>query len=172
LYGSTVNAQHDITVTVFIAIATNPGATPMSASLTFPPAGSDDLTAIDSLVRNAMAEYYQRHQLAWVSAAFRLRDTRFHWLQLGDARVGIIGYRLETAAVYLAELHLLPAWQGRGLGVQALAWLRQQAAGRRELRLRTFHDSRAVAFYLREGFEVVRQDGVLLGLACPLPQRA
>ena len=57
----------------------------------------------------------------------------------------------------------------QGLGTQALGWLRQQAAGRRELRLRTFHDSRAVAFYVREGFEVVRQDGVLLGLACPLP---
>ena len=143
----------------------------MTTLLTFPLAGNDDLSAIESLVRNAMAEHYQRHQLAWDSAAFRLRaaDTRFHWLQLGDDRVGIIGYRLEASAVYLAELHLLPAWQGRGLGAQALAWLRQQAAGHGELRLRTFHDSRAVAFYVREGFEVVRQDGVLLGLSCPLP---
>lgn len=161
-------------MTVFIAIAANPGATTMPTPLTFPPAVSDDLIAIESLVRNAMAGHYQHHQLAWDSAAFRQRaaDTRFHWLQLGDERVGIIGYRLETAAVYLAELHLLPAWQGRGLGTQALAWLRQQGAGRRELRLRTFHDSRAVAFYVREGFQVVRQDGVLLGLACPLPPLA
>lgn len=143
----------------------------MPTSLTLPPANSGDLTAIDSLVRNAMAGHYQRHQLAWDSAAFLLRaaDTRFHWLQLGDARVGIIGYRLETSAVYLAELHLLPAWQGRGLGAQALAWLRQQAAGHSELRVRTFHDSRALGFYIREGFSVVRQDGVLLGLSCPLP---
>ncbi len=139
--------------------------------LSFFLAGASDADTMEQLIRESMAPCYARHGLQWDSAAFQLRaaDTHFYWLLLGGDRIGLIGYRLETAAVYLAELHLLPAWQGCGLGAQALAWLRQQAAGRRELRLRTFHDSRAVAFYLREGFEVVRQDGVLLGLACPLP---
>lgn len=36
----------------------------MTTLLNFPPAGNDDLSAIESLVRNAMAEHYQRHQLA------------------------------------------------------------------------------------------------------------
>ncbi|MBP7579679.1 MAG: GNAT family N-acetyltransferase [Vogesella sp.] len=139
--------------------------------LSFFPAGASDADTMEQLIHESMAPCYARHGLQWDSAAFRLRaaDTRFHWLQLGNTRVGIIGYRLETSAVYLAELHLLPAWQGRGLGAQALAWLRQQAAGHSELRVRTFHDSRALGFYIREGFSVVRQDGVLLGLSCPLP---
>lgn len=143
----------------------------MPATLSIIRASNADLASIEAIIQTSMAASYRQHGLHWDSAGFHQRAANLshYWLQVAGETVGVLGYRRETDVLYLSDLHLLPAWQGQGLGMQALAWLHQQAVGLRELRLRSFADSRALAFYLRAGFSVVRQDGVLLGLSCPLP---
>lgn len=143
----------------------------MPATLSIIRASNADLATIEVMIQTSMAASYRQHGLHWDSAGFHQRaaNLRHYWLHVAGETAGVLAYRREADALYLADLHLLPAWQGQGLGTQALAWLRQQAAGLRELRLRTFADSRALGFYLRAGFRVVRQDGALLGLSCPLP---
>lgn len=141
-------------------------------TLILSPAATSDAHAMEQLIRQAMAPCYARHALQWDSAAChrQLATTRNHWLYWHSQLAGVLRYQQDGHALYLRDLHIVPARRGQGLGGMALAQLATLARlrGNTAIRLRTFADSPALRFYLRHGYQHVRQDGPLAGLAYPL----
>ena len=141
-------------------------------TLTLSPAATSDAHAMEQLIRQAMAPCYARHALQWDRAAFHLQlaTTRNHWLYWHGQLAGVLRYQQDGHALYLRDLHIVPARSAQGLGGMALAQLATLARlrGNTAIRLRTFADSPALRFYLRHGYQHVRQDGPLAGLAYPL----
>lgn len=73
-------------------------------------------------------------------------------------RVGYFTLVPREQSLHLQHLYLKPVWQGQGLGAWVIDHIKQQArtAGK-PITLGALRGSRANAFYLRHGFELVRE---------------
>jgi GNAT superfamily N-acetyltransferase len=91
-------------------------------------------------------------------------DERFvpeHWqiIQVGGQDAGVLIVEEDAEQVYLAEIEVLPAWQGQGIGTAAIGSLMERAtATGKPLNLRVLHvNTRARALYERLGFRPYKE---------------
>lgn len=126
------------------------------------PAGDRHLTFARDLTRRAMLPYYQEFDLLWMEEAF---DQAWYWREQwlvteGDQVLGYCSLSQDRHALYIRELHLLPAHRGRGVGSWVLEELAAWAASRRVplLRLMVFKSNPARSLYARHGFMEMGED--------------
>ncbi|MNG72441.1 Acetyltransferase (GNAT) family protein [compost metagenome] len=114
------------------------------------------------LTRRAMLGYYREFDLLWIDDAFdQAWDWREQWRVVeGEAVVGFCSLSQDRQALFIRELHLLPAYRGRGIGGQVLEELALWAAQRRLplLRLMVFKSNPARLLYRRHGFVEMGED--------------
>lgn len=130
------------------------------------PAADLDLRFARDLTRQAMLPYYARHDLLWLDAGF---DQAWHWrdnrmICRDTLPLGYISLSRDAHALFIRELHLLPAHRGQGVGQWVLEQVARQARSERlpRIRLMVFRDNPAQRLYSRHGFEVVgEQDSFL-----------
>lgn len=123
------------------------------------PALPGDRDFLFALHRAATREYVE---LVWgwdedAQVAFfddRFAPERWQIVRAGDADVGVLIVERDETGIYLAEIELLPEWQGRGIGSAVIRSLTEEAtASGKELTLRVLHaNPRARALYERLGF--------------------
>jgi ribosomal protein S18 acetylase RimI-like enzyme len=80
-------------------------------------------------------------------------------VQVEGADVGVLAIEEGPDEIYLAEIQLLPQWQGRGIGSSVLrSLLERGAACGKPVTLRVLHaNPRAAALYERFGFRRFRE---------------
>ncbi|MBH3345642.1 MULTISPECIES: GNAT family N-acetyltransferase [Pseudomonas] len=126
------------------------------------PATDSDLTFARDLTRRLMLPYYHQYDLLWVEQAFdQAWQWREQWLVTDtDAVLGFCSLSQDSQALFIRELHLLPAYQGQGIGSWVLETLAQWAAQRRLalLRLMVFRTNPARRLYQRQGFVEMGED--------------
>ena len=77
-------------------------------------------------------------------------------LQIGDERIGCQWVREHDGALHLERLHVLPEWQGRGIGTgRILAFVERARTAGLPARLQVFRTNPARALYARLGFETI-----------------
>ena len=85
----------------------------------------------------------------------RFDVTRHRLVTVNGAPAGAISVLERAEGLHLANLHLLPAYQGRGLGTALVREAQQQAAAAaRPLTTQVLKVNRALAFYERLGFRI------------------
>lgn len=139
------------------------------------PADAAHLPFARDLTRLAMLPYYQQFGLLWVDEAFDQAWTwREQWLVMaGEQALGYCSLSQDRHALFIRELHLLPAYRQQGAGGWVLDTLTAWAQQRRLplLRLMVFSSNPARDLYLRVGFEDVGQDGCFLRMQRTVPRR-
>ncbi|PWB31414.1 GNAT family N-acetyltransferase [Pseudomonas sp. SDI] len=132
----------------------------MPASLI--PATDQHRTFARDLTRRAMLPYYREFDLLWLEEAFdQAWGWREQWLIVdGDEQLGFCSLSQDSQALYIRELHLIPAARNRGIGSVVLEQLAQWARQRRlpRLRLTVFNSNPARHLYVRQGFIAVGED--------------
>ncbi len=136
-------------------------------------ATDQDLRFARDLTRRAMLPYYGRHDLLWLDEGF---DQAWHWrdnrLICRDAvPLGYISLSRDAHALFIREVHLLPAYRGQGVGHWVLEQVVRQAHSERlpRVRLMVFKDNPAQRLYGRHGFEVVGEQDSFLRMERVLP---
>jgi ribosomal protein S18 acetylase RimI-like enzyme len=136
-------------------------------------ATDQDLRFARDLTRRAMLPYYGRHDLLWLDEGF---DQAWHWrdnrLICRDAvPLGYISLSRDAHALFIREVHLLPAYRGQGVGHWVLEQVVRQARSERlpRVRLMVFKDNPAQRLYGRHGFEVVGEQDSFLRMERVLP---
>ncbi|WP_028632291.1 MULTISPECIES: GNAT family N-acetyltransferase [Pseudomonas] len=131
-------------------------------ALQLTPATDHDLDFARNLTRQAMLPYYREYDLLWVEQAFdQAWGWREQWLVTqGDTVLGFCSLSQDRQALFIRELHLLPAHRGRGVGAWVLEtlaqWSRQRQLGL--LRLMVFRSNPARGLYQRHGFVEMGED--------------
>ncbi|MBK5012040.1 GNAT family N-acetyltransferase [Pseudomonas sp. S60] len=131
-------------------------------ALQLTPASDHDLDFARNLTRQAMLPYYREYDLLWVEQAFdQAWGWREQWLVTqGDTVLGFCSLSQDRQALFIRELHLLPAHRGRGVGAWVLEtlaqWSRQRQLG--FLRLMVFRRNPARGLYQRHGFVEMGED--------------
>ncbi|HET7856977.1 MAG TPA: GNAT family N-acetyltransferase [Gaiellaceae bacterium] len=128
------------------------------------PASAADREFLLALHRAAMREYVDA-VWGWDDAEQERRfDDRFDELcqiiQVDDVDVGQLVVDERPDELLLANIELLPEWQGHGIGTAIVRDLRARAAAaRKPLTLRVLRvNARAAQLYEREGLRVVREE--------------
>ncbi|ENO12885.2 GNAT family N-acetyltransferase [Marinobacter nanhaiticus D15-8W] len=116
----------------------------------------------ERLIHQNMAAYYAKLQIRWDSASFERNWSAFENYEIcvnGQA-VDVLCLSHDDVACYIRDLHVEPAWQGRGLGTEAVHYATGIAkeSGIRTLRLRVFEGNPAVSLYERLGFRIVKSE--------------
>jgi ribosomal protein S18 acetylase RimI-like enzyme len=127
-------------------------------------ARADDLDFLLALHEATMREYVERvwgwddEQQASILQS-RFRRQRWQIIRSDNQDVGLLVVEDEEDAMRLAEIEILPEWQGRGIGSSIVRWLMQEAAGAgKPLTLRVLHvNERARALYERLGFRPFKE---------------
>lgn len=85
--------------------------------------------------------------------------TRCQILQVGRIDIGVLAVEERAEEVYLAEIQVLPEWQGRGIGSSVIESLVEYgAASDKPVTLRVLRTNpRAATLYTRLGFEPFRE---------------
>ncbi|WP_457425112.1 GNAT family N-acetyltransferase [Roseateles sp. P5_E7] len=79
-------------------------------------------------------------------------------LCVADEHVGYFTLMPREQSLHLQHLYLKPGWQGQGIGAWVIEHIKQQArAAGKPITLGALRGSRANAFYLRHGFDLVRE---------------
>lgn len=131
-------------------------------ALQLTPATDHDLDFARNLTRQSMLPYYREYDLLWVEQAFdEAWGWREQWLVTqGDTVLGFCSLSQDRQALFIRELHLLPAHRGRGVGTWVLEtlaqWSRQRQLGL--LRLMVFRSNPARGLYQRHGFVEMGED--------------
>ena len=103
-----------------------------------------------------MRVYYQHYSVDWeVSKICEQIEGLENWdILYSDQVVGAIRLAFDESGCYIRDLQVSPAFQNKGMGAQALAYVETLAkqAGVQQLRLRVFKISPAVHLYQRNGF--------------------
>jgi ribosomal protein S18 acetylase RimI-like enzyme len=91
-------------------------------------------------------------QRAFLEARFQ--PDRWQIIQAHGQDIGVLIVEEGDDEIYLAEIEILPEWQGRGIGAAIVRSLMEQAAvSAKPLTLRVLHvNQRAWALYERLGF--------------------
>lgn len=138
------------------------------------PAANADLRFARDLTRQAMLPYYARHDLLWLDAGF---DQAWDWrdnrvICRDTVSLGYISLSRDTQALFIRELHLLPAHRGQGVGQWVLEQVALLARSERlpRIRLMVFKDNPAQRLYSRHGFEVVGEQDSFLRMEHVLPR--
>lgn len=130
------------------------------------PATSQDLDFARDLTCRTMLGYYIRHDLLWQDEAFDVAWAgRENWLIFrDDVLQGYVSLSRDAKALYIRELHVLEAFQGRGAGSWAIDQVFAMVCKERRpaLRLTVFETNPAKALYERKGLKVVGQDECFL----------
>ncbi|MBE3285759.1 GNAT family N-acetyltransferase [Enterobacter cloacae complex sp. P31C] len=133
------------------------------------PTTSDDVAALPALERAAGERFRDDPDLAWlaegevISAEQHLgyAERGLSWLALANERpVGFLLAEAHPSALYIVELSVDLAWQGKGIGRQLIARAADHArkVGLTSLTLTTFRDVPWNApFYAKLGFEYVTE---------------
>ncbi len=127
------------------------------------PAQAHDVSALAELRVAAMRDSLERvgrfdpqRARARVLARFDPDQTRV--LDLGGRLVGFLMTEARDREIYLAQLHVHPSFQNRGLGSRALRSLLSEAdSAQRAVRVSALRESAANRFYLYHGFELVSE---------------
>ena len=130
------------------------------------PATSADLSFTREITCRNMLRYYIHYDLLWQDDAFdQAWCGRENWLiECDGALVGYFSLSRDMRAVYIRELQVGEAFQGRGAGswaidqVEAMARLELRPA----LRLTVFKNNPAQDLYRRKGFVVQGEDECFL----------
>ncbi|MCE1397279.1 GNAT family N-acetyltransferase [Enterobacter cloacae] len=133
------------------------------------PTTSDDVAALPALERAAGERFRDDPDLAWlaegevISAEQHLgyAERGLSWLALANERpVGFLLAEAHPSSLYIVELSVDLAWQGKGIGRQLIARAADHArkVGLTSLTLTTFRDVPWNApFYAKLGFEYVTE---------------
>ncbi|AZC27182.1 GNAT family N-acetyltransferase [Pseudomonas sessilinigenes] len=126
------------------------------------PAAETDLVFARELTRSTMLGYYIRHDLLWLDEAFDVAWAgRENLLICQDHQtLGFVSLSRDLRALYVRELHVLPAWRGQGAGTWSLQRMMEMACRERRqlLRLTVFKGNPAQRLYERMGLQVVGDD--------------
>jgi len=122
-----------------------------------------------------MAAYYQQYGIVWEEpyfAKFWQESENFGIYQESQC-VGFVRLRNEQSVCHLADLHVSPAFQGKGFGTYALSYALQLAKVRRKalMRLVVFADNPSQSLYQRYGFHLVERAGSLWKMECALAEQ-
>lgn len=122
------------------------------------PAAMRDYAFIYRLRRATLEPYLDEASLPPVERAsfFARFDVMRHRIVLvGDTPAGAISVLDRPEGLHLANLHLLPAYQGRGLGTAVVREVQEQAQAQgRRLTTQVLKVNPALAFYERLGFRI------------------
>ncbi|MFZ5297295.1 GNAT family N-acetyltransferase [Enterobacter asburiae] len=133
------------------------------------PTTSDDVAALPALERAAGERFRDDPDLAWlaegevISAEQHLgyAERGLSWLALANERpVGFLLAEAHPSSLFIVELSVDLAWQGKGIGRQLIARAADHArkVGLTSLTLTTFRDVPWNApFYAKLGFEYVTE---------------
>jgi ribosomal protein S18 acetylase RimI-like enzyme len=127
-------------------------------------ARADDLDFLLALHEASMREYVERvwgwddEQQASILRS-RFCPERWQIIQSDKQDIGLLVVEDEEDAIRLAEIEILPDWQGRGIGSSIVRWLMQEAAkAEKPLTLRVLHiNERARALYERLGLRPFKE---------------
>ncbi|MCB6176670.1 GNAT family N-acetyltransferase [Rhodobacter sp. Har01] len=136
------------------------------------PARPSDLGFLEDLEREVMEEHAVSlwgRFLPSEPSAFDLCNTRIY--EIGGLAAGYLVVEPGADHLRLRKLYLVPDWQGRGHGRRLLALARSQAgAAGLALRLSVLRsNSRALAFYQREGMQPLFETAERIFLEYPAP---
>jgi len=133
------------------------------------PTTSDDVAALPALERAAGERFRDDPDLAWlaegevISAEQHLgyAERGLSWLALANERpVGFLLAEAHPSSLFIVELSVDLAWQGKGIGRQLIARAADHArkVGLTSLTLTTFRDVPWNApFYAKLGFEYITE---------------
>ncbi len=128
------------------------------------PAHPDDRDFLYALNEATMREQVERvwgwedaEQVAFFESRFQPEGWRI--IQADGRDIGVLIVEEDDDGIYLAEIEILPEWQGRGIGSSVICSLmREAAACTKPLTLRVLHvNERARALYERLGFHEFKQ---------------
>ncbi|CAI8799156.1 GNAT family N-acetyltransferase [Pseudomonas sp. IT-347P] len=129
-------------------------------------ARSEDLPFARALTCQNMLRYYIHYELLWQDDAFDVAwPGRQNWLIVqGDVRVGFLSLSRDLRALYIRELQIAEAFQGRGAGSWAIDQVIDLARTERRpaLRLTVFENNPARNLYERKGLQVQGADECFL----------
>ncbi|MFJ2536656.1 GNAT family N-acetyltransferase [Pseudomonas sp. NPDC087614] len=129
-------------------------------------ATSENLAFSRNLTCQNMLRYYIHHDLLWQDEAFDAAwSGRENWLILvADTPAGFFSLSRDARALYIRELQIAEAFQGRGAGSwaidQVIGMARQEK--RPALRLTVFENNPAKNLYQRKGLRVQGEDECFL----------
>ena len=80
--------------------------------------------------------------------------------------IGFLSYILDTHSLYIRDMHICAPERTKGYGTKIMNQLFDIAEINKctQMRLRVFGDTQAVFFYKRFGFEIVRNEGSIVGM--------
>jgi ribosomal protein S18 acetylase RimI-like enzyme len=125
------------------------------------PATDADYSYCYHLTQRNMGELFRRHWGGWIAAEFRkgFVAENISMVIIAGKRAGFLSVAKEPAALYIDNIQLSPAWQGRGIGTALLKRLLAEHSGV-SIRLTTFEDNPAKRLYERLGFVVLESKGM------------
>ncbi len=124
------------------------------------PASRDDYDFVFELKRTTMKEYVDAiwgwdddEQVAYLDEHFD--PTRCQIVRAGSADVGLLAVEDRPDEIFLADIMLLPEWQGRGLGSAIVSQVLEEGArAGKPVTLQVLHSNpRAAKLYATLGFE-------------------
>lgn len=135
----------------------------------------ENLAFARNLTCQNMLRYYIHYDLLWQDEAFDVAwSGRQNWLIVqGDVVVGFFSLSRDMRALYIRELQIAEAFQGRGAG----SWAIDQVIGmarketRRALRLTVFENNPARHLYERKGLQVQGADECFLRMQLDISTR-
>lgn len=127
----------------------------------------------EKLVVSNMMPYYKKYGLQWDGDLFKEKwaaSTNFVVL-VDSIQVGFVSLVIETDVAYVRDVHLLPDYQGTGIGTKLMMQIEKSVSERgcRSLRLRVFRCNPAVRLYKRLGWRIALDESVTFGMEKLLP---
>lgn len=129
---------------------------------TLRPARSEDYDFLFDLNETTMREHAEQlwdwdHSEAFF--AKRFQPERWQVIQSEGQDIGVLIVNEEDDEIYVAEIEILPDWQGRGIGSSIIRLLMESASrAGKPLTLRVLHvNERARELYERLGFQLFKE---------------
>lgn len=127
------------------------------------PAAMRDYAFIYGLRRDTLDEYLDEIAMSSEERGpfyARFDVMRHRIVLVGDTPAGAVSVLDREEGLHLANLHLLPAYQGRGLGTALVQEIQAQArSANRRLTTKVLKVNPARAFYERLGFRILGEQG-------------
>ena len=150
----------------------------LGCEYTVRPAVAEDNTFLYDLIRTTMRQHVEATWGTWDEEWQHNRFTeRFkpkQWQIILESGRAIGGVCIDsyTTKLFLANLHLLPDWQRRGIGTAVVTWVLEQASARgfATVRLNVLRSNNSARrFYERLGFHVDAEDAQRYWLSYEVP---
>lgn len=146
----------------------------LALEVRFRPAENSDSELAYCLKRAAFREYVEMvwtwdEDDQWQKHEARFAAQHFQFVQVDDADVGVIATEQEDDGLKLNQLFIHPDHQGKGIGQICIQHIQKSSP---RIRLQVVKvNPRALAFYLRHGFEITgeTESHVQLQWAQPTP---